>query len=375
MSSLVRFLTQSSRARRVVTAPGLLFLSLALGCDDFQRSVCERESLPGCSPASLPDLNQPRPLPPVLGRRFERRASLPRGSSQSLAGLVGRRVVLSTRGPMGAASLGYYDIDLDNQDSGKRFALGGIRTVPDYKNISTIKFIAKTEPQYHVLDGYKIFKVDIIPGGTAEVLGECQTSGMLARPFAHQQMNALAATCGGTKIAAWFPASQRQDFAWDGQSPPDALTMADWSDPVLGQTLIAFGPGSVRLFSQSVSRNEDSEWQTLQAQLASALSVGSTGLAPVEAAYVADVDGDPYRDLVFARAGKVWGLSYRGADRANGGGAFVAWPESLLDTELESQDGKVSALLLANLDLDVYPDLVIETEKTVLLYRSVAWQH
>jgi hypothetical protein len=356
-------------ACRLLAAGGLLALCVLLGCDGFQRSVCERELLSTCVRGSLPDAGSSGSLPAIKERRFERRASLGRSFSRSLVGMAGRRVVLGETPPPALTLLSYYDIALGHPDQDKRMVLGGTRDLSSLKRFFEPYYVVKSEPFYYVLEqDYGIIKFDIDNGGSGEIVSKCRLSRGLMRPFAHQQTNSLAAYCDGKSIAALFPDSTWQASTWLGESPPDALSMADFGDAELGQTLIVLGGGSVQLIGRAGRRVDGEIVQTLQAQLRSALHARWGGSEPVRAAYVADVNADPYPDMIFAQAGTVWGLSYRGAKWASQGAAFTVWSEPLVEP---LSNEKVSALLLADLDLDAFPDMVIETDRAIHVYRSV----
>ena len=348
----------------------LLWLCAVMGCDGFQRSVCERQSLPTCQPGALPGL-APAPFPtPSSERHFEWRAELPRSSSRSLVGLVGRQVGMSDLILPSEIDVRYYGLDIGNQDATKRITLGRSRVLHTKGFVRDPLFTVNTESDYYVFDQIGIIaKFDISEGYPVDLLNSCRISRDFVRPFAHQQIDALAASCDNGSVVGLFPASAGRAFTVDVAFRVDAVTVADWTDRDLGRTLIVLGGNSVRLIGQLDGRSEGKEWGALKEQLESVLYRRKGGLGPVTAAYVADVNADHSSDMVFAQAGSVWALSYRGANRASPGEAFVAWPERLVDLPAGET---VQALLLAELDGDEFPDMVIETDRAVRLYRSVA---
>lgn len=347
----------------------LLWLCAVMGCDGFQRSVCERQSLPTCQPGALPGL-APAPFPtPSSERHFEWRAELPRSSSQSLVGLSGQKVGISESYKDYEIAVRFYSLDLGNQDSAKRVILDKMR-VPNLIMTGYDLKLVSTGSGYYVFDARSgIIKYDIYNEYPVSLLSSCRSSRDLARPFAHQQIDALAASCDNGLVVGLFPASAGRVFTLDVGYRVDAVAVADWTERELGRTLIVLGGNSVQLIGQLDGRSEGKEWGVLKEQLESVLYRRKGGLGPVTAAYVADVNADHSSDMVFAQAGSVWALSYRGADRASPGEAFVAWPERLVDLPAGET---VQALLLAELDGDEFPDMVIETDRAVSLYRSVA---
>jgi hypothetical protein len=271
--------------------------------------------------------------------------------------------------PLNDIALRFYSFDLGNQDSAKRVLIDGIRVLKLGSSGYDLKLV-NTGSGYYVFEPKNgIIKYDIYNEYPIGLLSSCRSSRDLARPFAHQQIDALAASCDNGLVVGLFPTSPGRSFPVDVTFRVDAVAVADWADRELGRSLIVLGGNSVRLIGQLDGRSAGMEWGALKDQLESALYRRQAGLGPVTAAYVADVNGDHYPDMVFAQAGSVWALSYRGADRASPGEAFIAWPERLVDLPAGET---VRALLLADLDGDEFPDMVIETDRSVRFYRSVA---
>lgn len=367
---LSRSVLSQSPARWGFLIIWLLWLCAVVGCDGFQRSVCDRQSLSTCLPGSLPDL-APAPFPtPSSERHFEWRAELARSSSQSLVGLSGKKVGMSESYKDYETAVRFYNLDLGNQDSAKRVILDRVRALSLRMIGYDIKLVS-VGSNYYVLDSKSgIIMYDIYGGYPIGLLSPCRNSRDLARPFAHQQIDALAASCDNGAVVALFPASAGRVYTLDVAFRVDAMAVADWADRELGRSLIVLGGNSVRLIGQLDGRSEGKEWAAaLKDQLESVLYRRKVGLGPVTAAYVADVNGDAYPEMVFAQRGSVWALSYRGADRASSGEAFTVWPERLVDLPVGET---ARALLLADLDGDEFPDMVIETDRFVRFYRSVA---
>lgn len=345
-----------------------LFSACALfGCDGFLHSVCERESLPSCEPA--PDLAAPS-APPIALRHFEKRASLSRSASGSLVGLAGRQLVLTDLYPAPELRLRYYDINIGNTDPDRRVILGKSRSVPIGIHSSGVDAVFKSASRYYVVDRYDgIFDLDITHGNTNQVASKCRQLGKSSiRPFAHPQFDTLAAYCTDDGLVWLMQWSQRQIPASSLRSQVDAMSVADWGEHDLGLSLLVFGPNTVQLFASRSSSQESQFFPKLQGQLESEIFGRRLGSQPVTAAQVADANRDGLRDLVFAIGDSIAAVSYRAGSSALPA-AFFGWSRDL--AKLPAGE-TARALLLVDLDADPYPDLVIETDSSVLLYRNEA---
>lgn len=343
-----------------------LFSACALfGCDGFLHSVCERESLPTCEPA--PDLAAPS-APSIALRHFEPRASLSRSASRSLVGLAGRQLVLTDPYPGMELRLRHYDINIGNVEPDGRVKIG--KSVPTEMPSSSVVYVLKSESRYYIADrDDSIFDLDINTGKTNQVASKCRQLGKSSiRPFAHPQFDALATYCIDDGLVWLMQWSQRQIPASSLRSRVDAMSVADWGEHDLGLSLLVFGPNTVQLFASRSSSQESQFFPKLQGQLESEIFGRRLGSQPVTAAQVADANRDGLRDLVFAIGDSIAAVSYRAGSSALPA-AFFGWSRDL--AKLPAGE-TARALLLVDLDADPYPDLVLETDSSVLLYRNEA---
>lgn len=104
--------------------------------------------------------------------------------------------------------------------------------------------------------------------------------------------------------------------------------------------------------------------------LSSAISAQSAGgYAIIQAAFVHNINNDRYPDYVFSKNNTIYVVSYKGREWLDKGKSFEIWPPQGLIVDTQEN---VIAIFLINIDNDEFPDLVIETNKSVRFYHNVA---
>jgi len=94
-----------------------------------------------------------------------------------------------------------------------------------------------------------------------------------------------------------------------------------------------------------------------------------TDTGPVQAAYISNINGDEFPDLLFIRGGHVRVISYKGRRWLGFPTAFEVWKEEVV----EPIAGE-TAQYMATIDLtqDGKPDLIVETDKFVQFFMNIA---
>lgn len=355
-----------SALRRCMGAVALLALATLLSCDGYLRSVCDRESLPGCEPSPVPDLAARRPSPTGTPRAFEWRASLAR-ESRALAGLAGRRLQLVESELKSDTTIKIQElrVDLENvniedriiEEKSISFRISGLNL---YRTL-----LKKSVSQFYVHGRlFGVLGIDAASDTYWRLKADCQPNPTNPHSFAHQQIDALAVYCDDGQVLGFVAGSHIASSTVG--SRVDAAVLADWQDLPSGPSLLVFRGSSIELTSLAGA----DRLRLLQSQLSAAVFDRKTGSGPVTAAYVMDIDRDGHPELVFARDDGVWAVTYRGQEWLAEGTAFALWPRSLTQAPIPGNE-RPRSLLLADLDDDWFPDLLIETDQQLHFYRNI----
>ena len=376
-----RRLGRMARTGRVMWSL-LAWLGALLGlpaCDAFLVSVCQFEDRPGCHTS---DAGQPSPSDGVIDppapvstfRRFEWRAKLTLDAKTRFVGLDGRRPILLKTDNGSNRRWEVYEPQLAmaaERDRLKSDSFIGYPTIPalDFDKDR----IYRTEAGFYLFDYSQQRKVIPITGGAVDPNLKISET-LQVRPFVSLDKDAFMVSGEQkTRIYGKYRDGEYLDWSSTGENYTNFLLGdLDYIDKTISNGLEAMAfSGSELAFLRHQYRGitGDLSDPALRAGVQDAMAEASkTDTGPVQAAYISNINGDEFPDLLFIRGGNFRVISYKGRRWLGWATAFESWKEEVV-APIAGETAQYMAL--ADLTQDGKPDLIVETDKAVHFYMNI----
>lgn len=366
----------------------LLLASLLIGsgCDWLALPICQLDPMTtGCPDGGvtrdLSAVNPDSPLGPL--RKFEERAKITNDEKQKFVGILQREyaIMLSNKPVVNFSAVQFH---LDRVSGPMRLEQIACPNCPQVTNIKlpgdNVYLTNDTAPKFwlfrptkNVPDESYTFEGN---GDLKKINGNFDLK-INRRPFLHPILDAILipTKSEGGKSSDMLRLSLGSTSYIGEHVQNGAVTAAmigdiDATDPgdngvevvrFDGATVVSvyhYDPGSgneqvdadlLRAISNQISRRIVSADET------------------IGAAYVNDLNKDRSLDLIFSLGVNVFVSSYKGRDNQTGIPAFEAWPEKILDVPAGE---KIQSIMAIDITNDLYPDLIVVTDKSVHFYLN-----
>lgn len=367
----------------------LLLASLLIGsgCDWLALPICQLDPMTtGCPDGGvtrdLSAVNPDSPLGPL--RKFEWRAKITNDEKQKFVGILRSQyavMLLST--PMVSFSAVAFDLNQDLEPNRLKQVACPADICPQVKNIKpasdSVYLTNEAAPAFWLLrqipgayDSYRINRNGDLTGVDKNAFAWKGIS----QPFFHPILDAcliptqnvlskydILHLTVGAKV-------YNNEHVQNGTVTAVMIGDIDATDlPKNGVEVVRFGSASVA----SVYHYDPEDGITQEdAYLQKALKrevdkQNMTGNETIGAAYVNDLNRDKSLDFVFSLGVNAFVSSYKGRDSKTGLPVFEAWPKSVLGVPAIE---KIQSIMAIDITNDLYPDLIVVTDKSVHFYLN-----
>lgn len=387
--------------KQPVCRAGLWLIALGVlgalaSCDQFLVSICNREDLITCKPLadgshlpSGPDggagtgLDASSPAVRQNGPEvsFEWRASIPLTEGRSkFAGIyMGKPLIWRN-------DSGYYFQTwvpaLNQSNPAQRVYSEQCPSCPNF--VQATAHISFASDQIRVSNGsFYLLKyhgdnhlIQFVSGKAIDGIELANTA--TPQPFAHPLVDTLVLPIQQSRPDMGYMAGTavlqggavREAIAMG--SMPTSFVVGDLDavdQQPIAPELIMFG-GTAPLLLQHLwpakSPESDPElWNSLSNAIARAKAGDE---APVIAAFMTKLNGDAFPDLLYVKGQSVYITSYHGRVPESGGPEFQNWSKPVLLNETSGE--QVRSVVAVDLTNDLYPELIVETDKAVHFYLN-----
>ena len=367
---------RSHISTRASFAAILLIFGLA-SCDSFLVARCEfekRECPPPLDAGSdMQDSEMSSPAATGTERAFEWRAKMALDAKTKFVGLYANSDAIFLHDFSSTPTPNWqwqrYQINL-LANEGNRLSIQFCTLCPSISIIKPMEdYVYLAGGAYYVLIGQSKSLMRI-SSAKIEILSDTNILPPPPRPFAHPNLDALVvATMPVNPYSSTTTVSVPGDSVWNinlGGTNPTSFLLGDLDAKYAqnGYEIILFSGSKVKIVHHQKPTLPDPD---LQEAIQNTMDFTNGGTeTSINAGFIVNLDNDDFIDLIFATSTKVFASSYRGRMPMKPP-LFVNW-----DTPLISFTGEiVRSVVAADLTLDGYPELVVETDQAVHFYLNI----
>lgn len=365
-----------------VLAAALLLVTMA-NCDIFLVCNDDSRAFPNCtdtSDGSVGDMgsggSKDGPtVPPTTERSFEWRAKVPLDNKTKFVGIYANNSVVSLHDFSTTSSPAWrwqqQEIKLLENIETARLNIQTCMSCPLLERVDPINnnfYIAGNV--FYVLTGLSnsVFRMQSTEAYTKLDI-DLVSSG--AHPFAHPNIDVLVVAekpqrPNLSKTTAILPGGMIGWSVSQLESNPTSFVIGDLdADQGNGDDLILFSGGKVTSVQHQKGLSLDSV--ALQGAMQNAINSSNRGTeTSINAGFIANLNDDMYTDFIFSTPTRISAMSYLGKIQEQGP-MFENWTYPLISFNGEI----VRSVIAANLTMDNYPELIVETDKAVHFYLNI----